>query len=176
MLLQAACPAKPSFAFRAISLLVKLCPPTSDAKSSQLAPLLGAVINFLRQTRTLPSDDDGGKIEQMKERYLKTWIRQVIRNHHTLYIAALMPSPCEEFRVGPEYSQFYSLAERIASNLNSVLLLATYGLLNYDAWFKLLPNYFDAIGKLNTIDEEDKLIEDTSFTSTTKYLLKRTYY
>ena len=117
------------------------------------------MLSFLRQTRMLPNDEDGGKIEQLKDRFIHPWVRKLIKNHQTLFIAALMPSPCEEFRVGPEYSQFHSLADRISSNLNLVLLLATYGLLNYDAWFKLLPNYFDAIGKLNTNEDEDRLIE-----------------
>ena len=51
-------------------------------------------------------------------------------------------------------------SERISSNLNSILLLATYGLLTYDSWFKLLPNYFDAIGKLNTFEEENRQLEE----------------
>ena len=160
MLLQATQPVRPYFALKATSLLIKLCPPSTDAKCDQLAPLLGAVLSFLRQTRMLPNDEDGGKIEQLKERFIHPWVRKLIKNHQTLFIAALMPSPCEEFRVGPEYSQFYSLADRISSNLNLVLLLATYGLLNYDAWFKLLPNYFDAIGKLNTNEDEDRRIEE----------------
>ena len=153
-------PVNPTMSYMATSLLVKQCPASLEAENKDLAGLVGAVLSFLKSTRMLPNDETGGSIEQIKERYLHPWLRQVIKNHYTLFLAALMPSPCEEFRASAEYDQFYSLAERIASNLQMLLLLATYGLLTLDMWTKLIPLYFDVIQKLKPKEEERKSIEE----------------
>ena len=159
-LLHAINPVNPQMSYMATSVLVKFCPPIPNAPSKDLASLVGAVLSFLKSTRMLPNDETGGSIEQIKERYLHPWLRQVIKNHYVLFLAALMPSPCEEFRASTEYDQFYSFAERIASNLQMLLLLATYGLLTLDMWTKLIPLYFDAIGKLRPKEEDRKSIEE----------------
>ena len=76
--------------------------------------------------------------------------------HPYLFLAALMPSPPEEFRVHPDYQVLATLAERIASSLSTVLLLGTYGLLSFDHWSKLIPLYMDAIRNINLNAEEQK--------------------
>ena len=47
---------------------------------------------------------------ESQERYLHPWLKQLAKNNYSLFVAALFPSPCEEFRVSPDYDLFKSFA------------------------------------------------------------------
>jgi len=123
--------------------------PLKNAPPRQIAPLLGTILYFLTETRLLPSNDVGGIIEQLKSRFLHSWIKMCAQNHPQIYTSAMMPNPAEELKMFGQWDYYVEYPERLRSRLDQLLLLGTYGLLTLSDWNTVLPFYCEQIKELN---------------------------
>lgn len=145
------------------SILMNLAMPYKNAPPRQIAPLLGTILFFLSETRLLPSNDVGGIIEQLKSRYLHSWVKMCAQNHPQIYTSALMPNPAEELKMFGHWDYYIVYPERLRSRLDQLLLLATYGLLSLNDWVTVLPFYCEQTKELtiNTRSEDFKGVSES---------------
>uniref|UniRef100_A0A5S6R432 Uncoordinated protein 79 n=1 Tax=Trichuris muris TaxID=70415 RepID=A0A5S6R432_TRIMR len=128
-----------------IRMLVHFCPPTKEAADDVIGRLLASVFLWFDTTAMLPSDSIGTSIEEVKSEFVHTWLRQVIENHHEVYLQCLLPEPPVYARVGGVWDRLSKKIDQLKEGLGKILALIPYDLICFETWERVMPQWFSVM-------------------------------
>ncbi|XP_065829226.1 protein unc-79 homolog isoform X2 [Oscarella lobularis] len=135
-----------------VLLLVNKCMVTgSTCDAAVLGRVIAAVLQWLRDTSTLPDGPVGNCLGPLKETCVKEWLTSVCSNEQTLAILSqcLEPDPPISSRFGGCWNTLTSNITKHTEGLSRISTIITWNVIPFEAmvyiWDAVMPSWMEAI-------------------------------
>ncbi|CAF3245537.1 unnamed protein product [Rotaria socialis] len=128
-----------------IYLILGLIEPTSYGPPEMFGRILSMLFLWFHSTVRLPGNEIGSVLGKLKSEYVIPWLKSVVKEHHELVIALLLPHPVEYAKVGGIWETMANRTTQVIECLNKLYDLMPDGIITYEIWDYIMPYWMESI-------------------------------
>ncbi|XP_077971712.1 protein unc-79 homolog isoform X2 [Styela clava] len=131
-----------------IWVLTALCPARKNipGEEGRLRSLLSSTIQWCANATYLPSDEFGGKLENIKLKLMKGWMTDVSNMHFKTFTSHLLPKKKRQ-EVSEQWDAICPEWQYYCNGFKLILCLAMYSIVKKDMWNKIMPPWIELLNK-----------------------------